>query len=301
MPPFLPDRKEIRQDILDYAVEIDWFDKHLGQMIDLLEKAGELENTMIVVTSDNGMPFPRAKANLYEYGIHMPLAIRWPERVKGGRVVHDLVSFIDYAPTFLEAAGLEPLAEMTGKSFLNTLVSDKKSPHRGHILTGRERHTHARPENFGYPSRAIRTMDYLYIRNFHPERWPAGDPTGSGDPDGYHDIDASPSKTFVIAGLTSPDMKILSEKSLAKRPLEELYDIQKDPGCLKNLATLTEFEKIKKELGARLEQLLTEQKDPRMLGYGDVFESYPRYSHMRKFPGFKEQGKYNPKYQVEKK
>jgi len=106
VPPFLPDTPEVRSDLLDYLVEIEWFDQHLGRMLDLLEAAGELENTLVVVTSDNGMPFPRAKANLYEYGTHAPLAICWPARVKGGRVVNDLISFVDFAPTFLEAAGL---------------------------------------------------------------------------------------------------------------------------------------------------------------------------------------------------
>ncbi|MCP4976249.1 MAG: sulfatase, partial [Maribacter sp.] len=140
LPEFFPDVPEIRSDILDYALEIDWFDEHLGRMLKELEMIGELDNTIIVVTSDNGMPFPRAKANLYEYGIHMPLAVRWGDKAKGGRVVDDLISFIDFAPTFLNAAGINVPKEMTGNSFLNILESNEEgtvTTTRNKILSGR--------------------------------------------------------------------------------------------------------------------------------------------------------------------
>ncbi|KPL11910.1 heparan N-sulfatase [candidate division BRC1 bacterium SM23_51] len=295
VPPFLPDTPEIRSDILDYCFEIDWFDRHLVRMLRMLEEAGELDNTIVVVTSDNGMPFPRAKANLYEYGTHMPLAIRWPARVKAGRVIEDLTSFVDFAPTFLEAAGLTPPPTMTGRSFLDILASGKSGrvdPTRDKVFTGRERHTHARPDNLGYPARAIRTHDYLYILNLKPDRWPAG------DPEGFFDIDGSPSKTYMLENRTSAEGKRLFALAVAKRPAEELYDIKADPGCVNNLAALAKYAAIQKKLRAELEQALTEQKDPRVLGYGDVFDSYPRYSAMRDYPGFKKQGEYNPKFQV---
>jgi N-sulfoglucosamine sulfohydrolase len=92
VPPFLPDVEDVKSDMADYLYEINHFDVHLGRMIQMLEEIGELDNTIIVVTSDNGMPFPRAKANVYEYGIHMPMAVRWGEKVNSGRVVDDLVS-----------------------------------------------------------------------------------------------------------------------------------------------------------------------------------------------------------------
>jgi uncharacterized sulfatase len=89
VPPFLPDTPEVRGEILDYCLEIEWFDTQLGKMLAMLEAAGELDNTLVIVTADNGMPFPRAKATCYEYGIHEPLAIRWPARASGGRAVDD--------------------------------------------------------------------------------------------------------------------------------------------------------------------------------------------------------------------
>jgi len=298
VPGFLPEDPVVREDILDYSLEIEWFDQQLGRILQALEEAGELDNTLIVVTSDNGMPFPRAKANLYEYGIHLPLAIRWGREVRGGRIIDALVSFVDFAPTFLEAAGLPIPREMAGKSLLDLLTTESgPQSHRDHILAGRERHSHARPDNLGYPARAIRTERYLYIWNARPDRWPAGDPTGSGEPEGYHDIDSSPTKTFMIEHQNDPHVRRLFELGFGKRPEEELYEVCGDPFCLRNLAEELAFESVRNQLRERLHNLLRQQGDPRELGTGDIFESYPRYGQMRDFPGFKEQGKYNPKYQ----
>ncbi|HKJ67605.1 MAG TPA: sulfatase [bacterium] len=298
VPAFLPDTEEIRSDILDYFVEIEWFDHHLGQMLTILEESGELENTLVVVTSDNGMPFPRAKANLYEFGTHMPLAIRWPERVASGRVVRDLTSSIDFAPTLLEIAGVDIPAQVTGKSLSQVLFSSEEGlvdPSREWVLTGRERHTHARPDNLAYPARALRTGQYLYIRNLAPDRWPAGNPGGSGDPPHYHDIDDSPSKTYMLEHQDDPAVCQLFHLGFGKRPLEELYDIQADPGCIHNLAGQYEYQQLQEHLWEQLEDTLRAQHDPRAFGY-EIFESYPRYSHMRDFPGFKQQGEYNFEY-----
>src|SRR6056297_4095702 len=128
VPEYLPDTPEVRSDFLDYAVEIEWFDQHLGEAIEILKEIGELENTLIIVTSDNGMAFPRAKANLYEDGIHVPLAIRWGQKVPADRVVDDLVNLVDLTPTILEAAGVEPDLAYTfsGRSLLEILTSEKE-------------------------------------------------------------------------------------------------------------------------------------------------------------------------------
>ncbi len=299
VPKYLPDVLEIRSDMLDFAVEIEWFDMHLARILELLEKNGELENTLVVVTADNGMPFPRAKANLYDHGTHLPLAMRWPKKIKGNRKITDLVSFIDYAPTFLEVAGVQPHPDMIGKSLVPLLYSEKSGAidaEREYVLTGRERHTHARPENFGYPSRAINNGKYLYIHNFKPDRWPAGDPFGSGDPEGFHDIDACPSKTLLIDNQDKKGYKKYFEMAMAKRPESELFDLEKDPDCIENLAELDEYKDTLSELKNRLFELLKEQGDPRVTGNGDIFESYPRFSRMRQFKGFKKRGEYNPAF-----
>lgn len=295
VPPFFPDTEEIRSDILDYYVEIEHFDMHLGRILKRLEQLGELDNTLVMVTSDNGMPFPRAKATMFEYGIHLPLAVACPRLFQGGRAVDDLVSFTDFAPTLLEAAGLPASADMTGRSLMKVLTSNRSGavdPSRAHALSGRERHSHSRFDNLGYPARALRTHEFLYIRNFAPDRWPAGDPPA------YHDIDASPTKTQMIELAKTAQGRRFFELTFEKQPAEMLYDIRKDPGCLTNLAEASQFAAKRKELAAKLEAELKAQKDPRVLGNGDIWESYPRHSPMRpELGGFAGRGQYNPKYQ----
>jgi uncharacterized sulfatase len=295
VPRFLPDAPEVRSDLLDYYLEIEHFDTQLGRALRALEQAGELSNTIVVVTADNGMPFPRAKAFMNEYGIHLPLAVCWPEGCPGGRKVEDLVAFVDFAPTFLEAAGVKPPGAMTGRSFLGVLTSKKSGrvdPKRSKALSGRERHSHSRFDNLGYPARAIRTHEFLYVRNFKPDLWPAG------DPERFHDIDDGPTKTYVLENRGNPKLRRFFELACGKHPAEELYDIRKDPACLENLAASPSHGAAATKLRQELERDLKAQMDPRILGTGDVFDSYPRFSPMRpELGGFAEQGKYNPKYQ----
>ena len=209
--------------------------------------------------------------------------------------MEDIVSFVDFAPTFLEAAGVKIPEVMTGRSLLNVLDSNRSGrvdPKRTSAYSGRERHSHARRDNLGYPTRALRTPDYLYIRNFAPDRWPAG------DPEGFHDIDNGPSKEYVLAHRQQPEVRRFFELACAKRPAEELYDIRKDPGCTHNLAAAPAHAAAKQRLAAEFDRTLTALKDPRLLGAGAIFESYPRYSPMRpELGGFAEQGKYNPAFQ----
>ncbi len=306
VPAFLPDRPEIRSDILDYAYEIEWFDSHLARMIAMLEELGELDNTIIIVTSDNGMAFPRAKANVYEYGIHMPLAIRWGSEVAGNRVVNDLVDFPDIAPTILEAAAVNHPGDfpMSGQSLVNILTSGKSGivePERTAAFSSRERHSSVRYKSLGYPQRAIRTHEFLYIRNFKPERWPAGAPqkygTGSyakqADAEaqnlgpmhgGYHDIDGCPSLDFLIENREDAEIGHFLELAVGFRPAEEMFDIRKDPACLNNLAANPAFAEQTAELRTQLETYLKETGDARMTAEGDIWETYPRYSRLRLFP-----------------
>ncbi len=290
VPSFLPDCDTVRSDLLDYLLEIEWFDQQLAGMIAVLEQSNELDNTLILVTSDNGMAFPHAKANLYEYGVHLPMAIRYPSAIAAGTRMDELISFVDLAPTLLDAAGVSAPAAMTGRSVWPWLTGDNKIPFREHVLFGRERHTHARPDNVGYPSRAIRSGPYLYIWNLKSERWPAG------DPEGFYDIDGSPSKEYLLQHRQDEANAVLFNAACGLRPSEELYDVQKDPACLTNLAGLSDYETIGRQLRVRLEAELRSQGDPRM-DADEIFDSYPRYSPMRDdWDGFKEQGRYNPAF-----
>jgi len=289
VPEFLPDTAIIRSDLLDYGFEIEWFDRHLGRMLDLLERKGLLANTIVVVTSDNGMAFPRAKANAYEFGLHVPLAISWPERVRGGRQTSDLVSLIDLAPTFLEAAGVSHPGEpaMTGKSILPFLTGITNRGPRHSLLAGRERHSSSRYNNWTYPQRALRTADSLFIWNLKPDRWPAGAPRkfekdGTLGPmhGGYHDIDACPTLDALIEGRDSPDIGKCFHFAVDKRPEFELYDVQSDPACLENLAGSERGD----EMRTRLIAALKATGDTRLGDNPDVWESYRRYSPIRSFP-----------------
>lgn len=279
VPGFLPDTETVRSDLADYAFEIYYYDGHLERILKTLEEAGELERTLVVATADNGMAFPRAKATLYEAGIHVPLAIRWGERIRPGRVVDDLVSFVDFAPTFLEAAGLAPPPGVTGRSLLPLLEASGSGligRMRDAVVVGLERHfPGSRPNGAGYPMRAIRTRDYLYIRNLASELspvgdrpgpvWPPDDPTG-----GFGDIDGSPTKTFLWENRNR--YPHLARLAFERRPPEELYRLGDDPACLNNLAAEPAHERTKRELGRRLDDYLARTGDPRALGKGELFE-----------------------------
>lgn len=278
IPTFWPDSDSIRVDMLDYAMEIEYFDEHLGRMLAHLEEIGELDNTIVVVTSDNGMPFPRIKGQLYEQSAHLPLAIMWPNGIESpGRVVDDFVSFADFAPTFIELAGLEweetGMHPTVGKSLVDILFSDREgqvNEERDHVILGKERHDVGRPYDWGYPVRGIVKGDFLYLRNFEADRWPVGNPET-----GYLNTDGSPTKTFILDHRTTAGMYHYWQWNFGKRPFEELYNISEDPNCLHNLADDPAYSDQKNVLAEELFRRLEEQNDPRVMGKGYVFETYP--------------------------
>ena len=294
MPEFLPDVPEIRQDFNDYLGECQAVDAGLGVLIDRLEAAGELDNTMIVVSGDHGIPgFPRAKCNLYNLGTEVSMAVRWPKEITAGRTVDDFVNLMDLAPTFLEAAGVDLPDQMTGKSLLPLLKSElsgQVEPERTFVVTGKERHNLVDNVQVGeglpYPTRSIRTKDFLYIHNFEPDRWPAGEPIGLDDPTAepppadellnsysvvYPDFDKGPTRSWMIHNRADEDVAPLYELAFGKRPLEELYDLRSDPDYMANLATDPAYETTREQLHDQLMQILKEQSDPR------VTESPPRF------------------------
>ncbi|MBS3762264.1 MAG: sulfatase [Planctomycetes bacterium] len=276
-----PDNKVVRNDLLDYAFEIDHFDRHLNRMLEMLEECGELDNTLVIVTSDNGMPFPRAKGQEYFYSNHLPLAVMWRNGLKKpGREIDDFVSFIDFAPTLLDVAGLsnedsgmEPIA---GRSLMDIIGSEDEpvvNPDRDHVLIGKERHDLGRPGDVGYPIRGIFKDDYLYLRNFEPDRWPGGNPET-----GYMNCDGSPTKTEILKARKNPETRKYWEWSFGKRPEEELYCISDDPACLNNLAESEQHQELKEDLSNQLAQELRAQDDPRIFGNGQIFDEYPTAS-----------------------
>jgi arylsulfatase A-like enzyme len=276
VPPFLPDTPEVRSDLLDYYFEIQRFDRDIGRIVATLERLGELENTLIVVTSDNGMPFPRAKANVYDSGARMPLAMRWPRAIRANTVVEEFVSLADVAPTVLEAAGLTPAASMTGRSVLG-LLRGQSQPNRDRAFIERERHAHVREGNLSYPVRAIRTKHYLYLRNFRPDRWPAGDPRLVFSVGPFGDIDGGPTKSLLLERQNDRAIAKYFQQATAKRPAEELYELRTDPHQLENVAGHPAHREAQRRLRQQLERWLRETGDPRGTKDDDRWDRFPYY------------------------
>jgi arylsulfatase A-like enzyme len=299
VPPYLPDSPEVRSDICDYYFNVQTYDRQeSGSIIAALERIGELDNTLIVMAGDNGWPFPRCKATNYETGTHQTLAIRWPGKIKPGRAVDDFVSLGDLAPTFLEAAGVPVPSDMTAHSLMPLLLADGSGqidPHRDHVLTMMETHVPCREledgERGGYPRRTLITRDFHYIRNFHNERWPAGDPNGCEKAGSnpftfgqlstktfvaYADIDASPSKAFLVIHRDENGVKPKADLALAKRPPRELYDLRTDPDELHNVAEDPAYARQVKAMDAQLMSELKATHDPRATG--DDPDRFDRYN-----------------------
>jgi arylsulfatase A-like enzyme len=276
VPGFLPDRPGVRNDLLDYYFEVQRFDRDLGAIIAALERAGELENTIVIVTSDNGMPFPRAKANVYDAGARVPLAIRWPGVARPGAVIDSFVSLTDLAPTLLEGAGLAPLDGITGRT-LGPLLRGESQAGRDRVFIERERHANVRQGDLSYPVRAIRTKDYLYIRNFRPDRWPAGDPQQYVAVGPFGDIDGGPSKSLLLDRQADPSLAPFFQLATAKRPAEELYDLRRDPDQVKNVAGQPAHRAAQQRLRQELDTWLRNTGDPRAIKDDDRWDRFPYY------------------------
>ncbi|HET6247266.1 MAG TPA: sulfatase [Tepidisphaeraceae bacterium] len=281
VPPYLPDTPETRGDILDYYFAVERYDRDTGNIVKKLESAGRLDNTIVVMTSDNGWPFPRAKANVYEWSAHMPLAIRWPARIKGGRKNNDLVSLIDMAPTFLQAAGVDArqMPDMNGQSLLGALIGDASiavAP-RTAVYFERERHANVRAGDLGYPMRAIRTDKYLYVQNLRPDLWPAGDPKMWKTVGPFGDIDPGPTKSLILDRRNDPAIAEFFRLACAKRLGEEMFDLQKDPSAMHDVAGVTEYQKTQQKLATELHAWMKQTADPRADKGGayDAFDRYP--------------------------
>lgn len=273
VPSYLPDTSGVRSDLLDYAIEVESADAHIGRTLAMLEASGELGNTLVIVTSDHGMPFPYVKGQIHEDAIHIPLAMRWGKGIAPGRVVEDFINVRDFAPTYMELAGLKVHPQMTGRSLVGILKSTRSGWIEGRdtMLSGKERHDIGRPNDWGYPVRALRTREYLYVHNFFPERWPAGNPETD-----FGNVDPSPTKEIIkrLGGY-------FYELSLGKRPADELYRLSDDPETVNNLAGDLALAPVVEELRSRMMKMLREEQDPRALGQGAVFDTY-RYVGPRK-------------------
>ena len=292
LPKFLPDVHEIRQDFADYLGEAAAFDAGLSEVLAVLKESGELKNTVVVISGDHGAPgFPRGKCNLYDFGTQVPLVVSIPGQVKP-RIVEDFVNLMDLAPTFLEFGEVEVPEVMTGRSLVSVLESSKSGlvdQSRSWVVTGRERHVAKVRDGFlPYPQRAIRTKDYLYIINFKPDRWPMGAPmtvTKDMAPPAeqlenntficFGDLDASPTKAWLIEHRHQQRWKQYYDWAFSKRPMEELYVLVDDPDQVHNVAGNLKYRDVKSQLKSQLMKELETTGDPRVMGDGSTFDKPP--------------------------
>jgi uncharacterized sulfatase len=292
LPGFLPDVPEVREDVADYLGECQAYDAYVGALLKRLEEAGELERTLVVISGDHGMPgVPGGKCNLYDFGTAVALVARWPGG-RGGRVVDDFVNLMDLAPTFMEVGRVKIPEGVSGRSLvglLNSSASGQIDPTRTYVVTGRERHVaSAREGNLPYPMRAIRTENFIYVRNFASSLWPMGAPyavTETGGPTAqelegntfvaFPDMDASPTKAWLVAHRHDLYGKEFFERAFAKRPGEELYDLRSDPQQTNNVAGEVSSLVEKSAMARRLLKVLHEAHDPRVTGDGSNFDRPP--------------------------
>lgn len=292
LPAPLPDVPEIREDFADYLGEIAAWDTAIGVILAELDAAGARDDTLVAISGDHGPPgFPHGKCNLYGFGTGVCLSITGPG-VTGGRVVDDMTSLTDLAPTFLEAAGVPVPGVMTGRSLWPVLRSEatgRVDPERTQVFTGRERHVAAARADFSpYPQRAIRTPTHVLIVNFHPERWPLGDPyrlDGGADPPAdelehdtfvtLSDVDASPTKAWLVGVRKDPNWAAHFDWVFGRRPRVELYDLVRDPDETTNVAADPAYAAVASDLERRLMDELVRTGDPRVVDGGAVYETPP--------------------------
>ncbi len=272
IPEWLPDAPDIRTDIGDYFLRIQKLDQFAGEIVDRLAEMGELDNTLLIMTGDNGMPFPRAKATLYDAGTRVPMAIRWGGNSSPDRRVLDFVSFVDMAPTILDACGIKIPAGVSGSSLRRQLESDRTGwvdRKRDSVLTGREKHV------YYLPSRSLRDSEYLYIRNFSPASWKQGEQAGkqphydfsktpwpTQPPAFSFDVDPSPSKQWMLENAKEPGVEKLNQLAFGERDDEELYQLSSDPNQMVNLANSLEYREVRDRMSAQLTERLRRTKDP---------------------------------------
>lgn len=281
LPAFYPDVSEVREDVADYLGECQAVDAYVGVLIERLKETGQLENTVIVISGDHGIPgVPSGKCNLYDNGTAVSLVVRMPG-TKPGRIVDDLVRLPDLAPTFMELGGAETPSGLYGRSLMPLLQSEKSGvidPGRDWVVLGRERHVDvAREGNLPYPMRGLRTKEFLYIRNFEPERFPLGDAPKVSETSAplsqelendtyaaFADMDASPTKAWLVAHRNLTEWRPYYDRCFGKRPAEELYDLERDPDQIHNVAAQAGYARAKAELSSRLMGMLKAAGDPRL-------------------------------------
>jgi hypothetical protein len=172
---------------------------------------------------------------------------------------------------------------MTGRTLL-PLLEGGSQDERDHVFIERERHAHVRAGNLSYPVRAVRTADYLYVRNLSPDRWPAGDPVAVHSVGPFGDVDHGPSKDFILAYRDDPAIAPFYQLAFAKRPAEELYALATDPHQLVNVVAAREHAETRDRLRALLDAWMRRTGDPRATSDADPWSGYQYFGSAAPWP-----------------
>jgi N-sulfoglucosamine sulfohydrolase len=251
VPYFLSDKDDVRRDLADYYQSIGRLDRGVGFVLDALKATKHADDTLVLFLSDNGPPFPGAKTTLYDPGIHLPLIVSSPEQKRRGGVNNAMVGWIDVLPTILDWTGTKSPSDLIGRSLLPIL--DEENPqgwdtvfasHQCHEVT------------MYYPMRTIRTRTHKYILNV---AYKLDYPLAT-------DIYDSPTWQGILqrGDTMMGDRRV---ENYLHRPLEELYDLKRDPHELKNVATDPSYADEVKDLRERLKKWQTATRDPWLVKY----------------------------------
>ena len=262
VPVFLPDLPEIRKSMVPYYESLHRGDECIGAILKALDESGQRSNTLVFFLSDHGMGAPGAKATLFHYGLRTPIIIRWPGEVQEGAVNDDvIVSSIDITPTLLEAIGAPPLEEIEGNSFIDVLKGTEKLKHREYAYAAMNYFLQSTEDEF-FPQRAIIDKDYNYIFNSYVLR--------SGGNKKYPNYWLDIVETYLDGSQPEFAEKI---NNILYKPVEELYDINADPGCWKNLAKSTDHKIILDKYRERLFKEMETTKDPEFKVFNTFLKS----------------------------
>jgi len=273
LPPYYPDHPIARRDWADYLESVQLLDTQVGVALQWLQKEGIADNTLVIYFGDHGRPHVRGKQWLYDEGIRIPVIVRWPGHIKPGTVVDDFISAIDFAPTSLQAAGIETPGYMQGRNFLG---SGKRT--HDYIFAARDR-----CDGTVDRIRCVRSKRYKYIRNYYPNQ-------------PYTQFNAYKKLQYPVLTLMqvlNSQGKLTPEQAqfmAPTRPQEELYDLQNDPHELHNLAEERKLRGVLREHSRQLDQWIKTTadrgqvaEDPKVVAYwqNDMNESYKRQMEQR--------------------
>ncbi len=252
VPPYHPDAPEVRRDLANYYDLVTAVDYKMGEVLATLEKWGIASNTVVILTGDHGRGLPRSKRWIYDSGIHVPLIVRWPGQIKPGIVRDELVSFIDFAPTTMNLAGIEPWKGATANQLYPPLDGIAFLPlgkqQRQYVFAGRDRmdETYDR-------IRCVRDQQFKYIRNFEPQL-----PYAQRISYGEEMPTMQAWRKWNAEGKLNETQKLFFAPS---KPIEELYDCNQDPHEVKNLANDPKYSAKLKELRGALDKWVQDTHD----------------------------------------